>query len=68
MKILVSNDDGYFSPGITLLAEALGTGVECPTVDQLRSASDLIAEHAEWRSGRADLSAGESAGDDPPTA
>ena len=23
MKILVSNDDGYFSPGITLLAEAL---------------------------------------------
>ena len=24
MKILVSNDDGYFSPGITLLAEALG--------------------------------------------
>jgi 5'-nucleotidase len=24
MKILLSNDDGYFSPGITLLAEALG--------------------------------------------
>ncbi|HYL88323.1 MAG TPA: 5'/3'-nucleotidase SurE, partial [Burkholderiales bacterium] len=24
MRILVSNDDGYFSPGITLLAEALG--------------------------------------------
>ncbi|HWM44190.1 MAG TPA: 5'/3'-nucleotidase SurE [Burkholderiales bacterium] len=24
MKILVSNDDGYFAPGITLLAEALG--------------------------------------------
>jgi 5'-nucleotidase len=24
MKILVSNDDGYFSPGITLLAAALG--------------------------------------------
>jgi 5'-nucleotidase len=24
VKILVSNDDGYFSPGITLLAEALG--------------------------------------------
>ncbi len=24
MKILVSNDDGYFSPGITALAEALG--------------------------------------------
>jgi 5'/3'-nucleotidase len=24
MKILVSNDDGYFSPGITLRAEALG--------------------------------------------
>ena len=23
MKILVSNDDGYFAPGITLLAEAL---------------------------------------------
>ncbi|HXJ09714.1 MAG TPA: 5'/3'-nucleotidase SurE, partial [Burkholderiales bacterium] len=23
MRILVSNDDGYFSPGITLLAEAL---------------------------------------------
>lgn len=50
---------------LPLLAEALGTGVEGPTVDQLRSASDLIAEHAEWRSGRADLSAGESAGDFP---
>ena len=24
MRILVSNDDGYFSPGITMLAEALG--------------------------------------------
>jgi len=24
MRILVSNDDGYFAPGITLLAEALG--------------------------------------------
>src|SRR5262249_60164938 len=24
MKILVSNDDGYFAPGVTLLAEALG--------------------------------------------
>jgi len=24
MKILVSNDDGYFAPGITLLAQALG--------------------------------------------
>lgn len=24
MRILVSNDDGYFSPGITILAEALG--------------------------------------------
>ncbi len=24
MKVLVSNDDGYFAPGITLLAEALG--------------------------------------------
>jgi len=24
LKILVSNDDGYFAPGITLLAEALG--------------------------------------------
>jgi broad specificity polyphosphatase/5'/3'-nucleotidase SurE len=23
MKILVSNDDGYFAPGISLLAEAL---------------------------------------------
>ena len=25
MRILVSNDDGYFSPGITLLAQTLGT-------------------------------------------
>ena len=33
--------------------------------DQLRAASYLIAEHAEWRAGRADLSAGESAGDFP---
>ena len=24
MRILVSNDDGYFAPGITLLAQALG--------------------------------------------
>lgn len=50
---------------LPLLADALGTSMDGPTVDQLRSASDLIAEHAEWRSSRADLSAGESAGDFP---
>ena len=25
MRILISNDDGYFSPGISLLAERLAT-------------------------------------------
>lgn len=50
---------------LPLLADALGTSVDGPTVDQLRSASDLIAEHAEWRSNRADLSAAESAGNVP---
>ncbi|MDR7254934.1 hypothetical protein J2X46_003936 [Nocardioides sp. BE266] len=41
---------------LPILASALGTSVNGPTVDQLRAASDLLAEHAEWRSGRADLS------------
>jgi hypothetical protein len=50
---------------LPILASALGTSVEGPTVDQLRAASHLLAEHAEWRSERADLSAGESVGDFP---
>lgn len=50
---------------LPLLAAALGRSVDGPTVDQLRAASDLLAEHAEWRAQRADLSAGESAGDFP---
>lgn len=50
---------------LPLLATALGTSLEGPTVEQLRAASDLIAEHAQWRSERADLSAGESTGDFP---
>ncbi|GAB7007703.1 hypothetical protein JCM18899A_51780 [Nocardioides sp. AN3] len=41
---------------LPILASALGTSVNGPTVDQLRAASDLLAEHAEWRSDRADLS------------
>ncbi|HCB07812.1 MAG TPA: hypothetical protein PLZ93_05120 [Nocardioides sp.] len=50
---------------LPILASALGTSVEGPTVDQLRAASDLLAEHDEWRRERADLSAGESVGDFP---
>ncbi len=50
---------------LPLLAAALGTSIHGPTVDQLRAASDLLAEHAEWRSERADLSAGEADGDFP---
>lgn len=50
---------------LPILAAALGTSVNGPTVDQLRVASDLLAEHAEWRSERADLSAGEADGDFP---
>lgn len=50
---------------LPILASALGTSVEGTTVDQLRAASDLLAEHDEWRSERADLSAGESVGDFP---
>jgi hypothetical protein len=47
---------------LPLLATALGKSVDGPTVDQLRAASDLLAEHAEWRAERADLSAAEEAG------
>lgn len=50
---------------LPILAAALGTSVDGPPVDQLRAASDLLSEHAEWRSERADLSAGEAAGDLP---
>ena len=32
MRILVSNDDGYFAPGITVLAEALGRCAEVTVV------------------------------------
>lgn len=53
---------------LPLLAEALGTSVEGPTASQVRAAADLLAEHAAWRSERADLSAGESVGDFPTAA
>jgi 5'-nucleotidase len=39
MKILVSNDDGYFAPGITLLAEALGQVGEVTVVAPERDRS-----------------------------
>jgi 5'/3'-nucleotidase len=39
MKILLSNDDGYFSPGITLLAEALGEVGEVTVVAPERDRS-----------------------------
>ena len=39
MKILVSNDDGYFAPGITLLAEALGQVGEVTVVAPERDSS-----------------------------
>ena len=39
MRILVSNDDGYFSPGITLLAERLGTLGEVTVVAPERDRS-----------------------------
>ena len=48
---------------LPILASALGTTVNGPTVDQLHAASDLLAEHAEWRSERTDPSAAEAAGD-----
>jgi hypothetical protein len=50
---------------LPLLADALGTSIDGPTSDQLSSAAELLSEHAAWRSERADLSAGESAGDIP---
>lgn len=50
---------------LPILASALGTSVDRPTVDQLRASSDLLAEHAEWQSDRADLSPGETCGDFP---
>jgi 5'/3'-nucleotidase len=39
MRILVSNDDGYFSPGIALLAERLGTVGEVTVVAPERDRS-----------------------------
>src|SRR4249920_2125536 len=39
MRILVSNDDGYFSPGIALLAERLGTLGEVTVVAPERDRS-----------------------------
>ncbi|GAW52541.1 MULTISPECIES: hypothetical protein [unclassified Nocardioides] len=41
---------------LPLLATALGNRMGGPSVEQLSTASDLIAEHAEWRSTRAGLS------------
>ena len=39
MRILVSNDDGYFAPGISALAEALGTLGEVTVVAPERDRS-----------------------------
>src|SRR5215216_5236064 len=39
MRILVSNDDGYFAPGITVLAEALGSCAEVTVVAPERDRS-----------------------------
>ena len=39
MRILVSNDDGYFAPGITLLAEALARLAEVTVVAPERDRS-----------------------------
>ena len=39
MRSLVSNDDGYFSPGIALLAERLGTLGEVTVVAPERDRS-----------------------------
>jgi hypothetical protein len=47
---------------LPLLATALGSLIESPSAEQRRAAADLLAEHAEWRATRADLSAGEAAG------
>ncbi|WP_300644505.1 hypothetical protein [Nocardioides sp.] len=53
---------------LPLLAAALGRKIDGPTVDQLRAASDLIAEHAQWRAQRVAFSAGEADGDFPASA
>src|SRR3954471_20549841 len=39
MRILVSNDDGYFAPGITVLAEALSSSAEVTVVAPERDRS-----------------------------
>lgn len=48
MKILVSNDDGYFAPGITLLADALGqlgeVTVVAPERDRSGSSNSLTLD------------------------
>ena len=48
MRILVSNDDGYFAPGITLLAEALGqlgeVTVVAPERDRSGSSNSLTLD------------------------
>ena len=48
MKILVSNDDGYFAPGITLLAEALrqlgGVTVVAPERDRSGASNSLTLD------------------------
>lgn len=50
---------------LPLLATALGATISGPDLEQRRTASGLIAEHAQWRSARAELSAGEATGDHP---
>ena len=49
MKILVSNDDGYFAPGITLLAEALRqlgeVTVVAPDREQSATSHSLTLHH-----------------------
>ncbi|MGZ5152621.1 MAG: 5'/3'-nucleotidase SurE, partial [Burkholderiales bacterium] len=39
MRILVSNDDGYFAPGISVLAEALARWAEVTVVAPERDRS-----------------------------
>src|ERR1043165_5452301 len=52
VKILVSNDDGYFAPGITLLAEALRqlgvVTVVAPERDRSGASTALALDRPQW--------------------
>ena len=50
MRILVSNDDGYFAPGIAALAEALSTLGEVTVVAPERDRSGASNSIARCRS------------------